>query len=332
MQADSAPSETLAPCWCVGAAHAWEAATRGRNIGWQPMFSGTGAEVCAQARAEGLDVLEPTMDAFVGHLQEACSGFDPAAHTPAPLDKHGWMDPYIMRVFNKLDASRPILMVEVGSWKGQSSIAFAQRLQQLGPGHRLVCVDTWLGAPEFWTWGLRDRSRGGSLKPVHGWPTVYYTFLSNVHRSNVQDVVAPLPISSLQGALVLAHYSCQADAVYIDGSHEYEAVLADLLAYWPLLKRGGVCFGDDWCAEWPGVRAAVDEFAAQRGLEVEVHGIVWFVTKPEVDAPESRAAGSARHADARGCTTPAARGLATARMAALTLVCSFVLAGLWRRS
>ena len=80
-----------------------------------------------------------------------------------------------------------------------------------------------------------------------------------------------------------------------------------------------------------GVRAAVDEFAALHDLELEVHGIVWFVTKPEVDAPESRAAGSARHADARGCAATA-RGLATARMAALTLVCSFVLAGLWRRS
>ena len=204
------------------------------------MFSGTGAEVCAQARAEGLDVLEPTMDVFVGHLQEACSGFDPAAHPPAPLDKHGWMDPYIMRVFNKLDASRPILMVEVGSWKGQSSIAFAQRLQQLGPGHRLVCVDTWLGAPEFWTWGLRDRSRGGSLKPVHGWPTVFYTFLSNVHRSNVQDVIAPLPISSLQGAVVLAYYGCQADAVYIDGAHECDGAarpLRDRASLWHRLSR-----------------------------------------------------------------------------------------------
>ena len=29
-----------------------------------------------------------------------------------------------------------------------------------------------------------------------------------------------------------------------------------------------------------GVRAAVDEFAALHDLELEVHGIVWFVTKP----------------------------------------------------
>ena len=79
------------------------------------------------------------------------------------LADHGWMDPNIMWVFTKLDASAPLLLVEVGSWKGQSSVAFAKHLKQLGPDHRLVCVDTWLGAPEFWTWGLRDRSRGQHL-------------------------------------------------------------------------------------------------------------------------------------------------------------------------
>ena len=105
------------------------------------MFSGTGAEVCAQARAEGLDVLEPTMDTLVRHLQDACADFDPASHPSTPHDKHGWMDPYIMRVFNKLHASAPLLIVEVGSWKGQSAIAFAKHLQTHGPAHRLLCVD-----------------------------------------------------------------------------------------------------------------------------------------------------------------------------------------------
>ena len=33
-----------------------------------------------------------------------------------------------------------------------------------------------------------------------------------------------------------------------------------------------------------GVRAAVDEFAALHDLELEVHGIVWFVTKPAAAA------------------------------------------------
>ena len=38
-----------------------------------------------------------------------------------------------------------------------------------------------------------------------------------------------------------------------------------------------------------GVRAAVDEFASLHDLELEVHGIVWFVTKPPPPPPPTAA-------------------------------------------
>jgi Methyltransferase domain len=34
------------------------------------------------------------------------------------------------------------------------------------------------------------------------------------------------------------------DAIYIDASHDYDHVLADLNAYWDVLKPGGISFGD----------------------------------------------------------------------------------------
>ena len=39
-----------------------------------------------------------------------------------------------------------------------------------------------------------------------------------------------------------------------------------------------------------GDRAAVDEFAALHHLELEIHGIVWFVTKPPAAAAAAAAA------------------------------------------
>ena len=54
--------------------------------------------------------------------------------------------------------------MEVGSWTGGSALQFASRLQQLGPGNKLLCIDTWLGAPEFYTSGLRDEMRGIALR------------------------------------------------------------------------------------------------------------------------------------------------------------------------
>ena len=38
-----------------------------------------------------------------------------------------------------------------------------------------------------------------------------------------------------------------------------------------------------------GDRAAVDEFAALHHLELEIHGIVWFVTKPAAAAAAAAA-------------------------------------------
>ncbi|HLI23192.1 MAG TPA: class I SAM-dependent methyltransferase [Stellaceae bacterium] len=51
-----------------------------------------------------------------------------------------------------------------------------------------------------------------------------------------------------------------ADLIFIDGDHRYAAVNADLAAWWPKLRRGGIFCGDDYL--WPDVKKAVDEFVA----------------------------------------------------------------------
>ena len=172
-------------------------------------------------------------------------------------------------------------MVEVGSWTGGSALQFASKLQQLGSGNKLVCIDTWLGAPEFYTSGLEDSLRGLALRRSYGWPHVYYTFLSNVFARGVQDVVVPFPINSLQGAHVLNHYGLLADAIFIDASHEELPALADMRAFWPLLTPGGILFGDDYRPRsWPGVARAVDRFSKDVRVAKQVHDATWFIRKP----------------------------------------------------
>ena len=78
------------------------------------------------------------------------------------------------------------------------------------------------------------------------------------------DIVAPFPMSSIQAAEVLRYYKIIADVMYIDGSHEYKAVICDLEEYRTLLKPGGIIWDDDYCDGWPGVIKAVDEFSLKR--------------------------------------------------------------------
>jgi hypothetical protein len=61
------------------------------------------------------------------------------------------------------------------------------------------------------------------------------------------------------------------DWVYIDANHQYDFVKHDLEAYYPLIKPGGFLCGDDYGQQgwWEvGVEEAVDEFVAEKGLEL----------------------------------------------------------------
>jgi hypothetical protein len=74
------------------------------------------------------------------------------------------------------------------------------------------------------------------------------------------------------------------DWVYIDGMHTYENVKNDLTRYYPLVKPGGIIAGDDYgMGGWwwgDGVREAVDEFASERGLSVEIIDHQFIIAKP----------------------------------------------------
>jgi hypothetical protein len=74
------------------------------------------------------------------------------------------------------------------------------------------------------------------------------------------------------------------DFVFIDADHGYEAVRDDIEAWWPHVRPGGIVSGHDFGQpEWPGVRRAVEECLASRGLEPTVdYGYVWWVKKPRL--------------------------------------------------
>lgn len=195
------------------------------------------------------------------------------------VDTQGWMDDPFKNVIQRILSTRtltdPLLIVEVGTWKGLSAITFANTLKSNGfTNFRILCIDTWLGAPEFWTWGIDDPTRGGSLNLAHGYPTVFSTFTKNVKALGHDDVIVPFPISSGQAADVLKFYKLSADIIYIDAAHEYEAVKRDIRDYYPLIKPGGWIVGDDYNND---VKRVVDEVISQPTIEYPF----WFtmVTK-----------------------------------------------------
>jgi hypothetical protein len=220
------------------------------------------------------------MNSFLNFLaNNAYSQLDVSEHQ---VDLQGWMCDQFEHVFRASlpDGNPEPFIIEVGTWKGLSTTTMARVCKTVGYERaRILAIDTWLGAPKFWCSGLYEFERGGSFNFMNGYPTVFYTFTKNVKVLGHDDMIVPFPISSAQAPDVLRHYGGLADIIYIDASHEYDAVVADLRAYWPLLKEGGVMFGDDYVDCWPGVMSAVDEFAQSNGLALKIDGIVWSVRK-----------------------------------------------------
>ena len=128
----------------------------------------------------------------------------------------------------------------------------------LGFSTEIVCIDTWLGSSEHLI--APDPMLRASLRYVNGFPSLYYTFLSNVIAVGLQDVITPFPMASDGAATVLARLGVQADFIYIDAAHEYEAALRDMNLYWPLLKPDGLMLCDDY--GYSAVTQAACQFAA----------------------------------------------------------------------
>lgn len=219
----------------------------------------------------------PAVD--IGRLLHPVSpyeGFDASAH---PFDPQGWNgdSPLFRRLIAEVD---PELVVEVGSWKGQSAIHMARELKARRADAQLVCVDTWLGSFDWWLDPARSPRAAMGLR--HGYPTLYYQFLANIVHAGLQDVVVPFPATSTIAARLLIARGIRADLIYIDASHEENDVYMDIAYYWHALRPGGVMFGDDHRADfYPGVVAAVQAFASEQGLAPEiVDGQFWILRKP----------------------------------------------------
>jgi predicted O-methyltransferase YrrM len=164
----------------------------------------------------------------------------------------GWFDFEDLYSEVVASAGNEANFVEIGSWKGKSSAYMAVEIANSGKDIKFHCVDTWLGSLEHQGFGevMSD--------------SLFNIFSYNMHP--VREYYTAVRKPSIKAA---KEYSDNFfDFIFIDASHEYADVLADLEAWYPKLKDGGVFAGHDYELLWPGVIRAVDEFAKDKNLKV----------------------------------------------------------------
>lgn len=141
------------------------------------------------------------------------------------------------------EAPDPAHFVEVGSWRGRSAAFMAVEILNSGKNIRFDCVDHWLGSI-----GAKMRDDPDVLSGE-----LYDIFLKNI--APVRDRIQVVRELSYEAPKLYLDESL--DFVFIDAGHEYPDVHADIEAWWPKVKPGGVLAGDDFYGK--GVKRAVSE-------------------------------------------------------------------------
>ena len=172
---------------------------------------------------------------------------------------------------------RPDTVLDVGVWKGASTIFLANLLRENGIDGAVIGIDTFLGSPDQ---SDRNTNEYSLIPRQFGRPLLFEQFMANVIHCKAKDIVVPLAQSTDNAAELLRRADIRAGLIHIDAAHDYASVLRDSRQYWTLLTPGGYLIGDDYHPTWPGVVKAADEFSAEIGIPIEVRLPKWIVRKP----------------------------------------------------
>ena len=147
--------------------------------------------------------------------------------------------------------------VEVGAFLGQSAVYMGVEIINSGKNIKFDCIDHWEGSEEH-----NDNDEVNLER-------LYEDFLENIKP--VKGIINPIRANSIDASKLYKLNSL--DFIFIDASHDTDAVKADLMHWMPRLKEDGVIAGDD--LDNGGVAEAVKWFFDNEKLDIV--GRQWMV-------------------------------------------------------
>lgn len=133
--------------------------------------------------------------------------------------------------------------VEVGAWKGRSACFLAVEIVNSKKDIKFDVIDTWLGSEEHIGYDVLDNDG------------LYKEFIKNIDP--VKHIINPIRMTSLEASNLYEDESL--DFVFLDASHKYDDLQADLKAWLPKVKNNGILAGHDY-GSWEEVTNAVNDF------------------------------------------------------------------------
>lgn len=167
----------------------------------------------------------------------------------------GWYDYQDVYEQAVKEAANFETMVEVGVAFGRSLSHLARMAIDVTKKLRIFGVDPFV---DDWdsdkpTWGANHAPAGRAL----GGPYNAMVAMMREHAREELEYVRVVRAPSVMAARMFDDASCF--FVFIDGSHHHDDVAADLAAWEPKIRPGGIFAGHDHTDGFPGVTRAVAE-------------------------------------------------------------------------
>lgn len=165
-------------------------------------------------------------------------------------------------ISNLVDEHEVKIMAEIGVWKSHFAKAVLKKCKGL---EQYWAIDQWeVVGPEHGRMGRRT---------AEDWDKMYFYCCK---LSAWYPALRAIRMKSLDAANLF--WNEYFDLVYIDASHFYEEVKADIIAWLPKVKKGGIIAGHDYGSgrrSHRGVTVAVNEVVGVEDLVLEVDS-VWY--------------------------------------------------------
>ncbi len=148
--------------------------------------------------------------------------------------------------------NKPI--VEIGSYKGRSTIYLAKGVKHSAQKNIVFAVDPFDGgdSPEYQN--LKDNKK-----------TTWDIFKQNIAKAKVGKFVRPIKKKSQDAIKGFNH---KISLLFIDGSHEYANVKQDFLLWSPLLIKNGILAFHDYSPFFKDVQKVVDKYVEEDSFKL----------------------------------------------------------------
>lgn len=145
--------------------------------------------------------------------------------------------------------------LDIGVYRGRCLFPQALAHRHLRRGGKAYGVDPWSSteALEHDHTVLRDQI--ASFAQNTDFEVIYCDVVSGIDRLGLADYTCIMRTTSHSAAQSFAASQINFGLIHIDGNHDTEPVLADVLDYLPLLEPGGFLVMDD--VSWPSVHPAL---------------------------------------------------------------------------